>query len=217
MGRILKHGRLNPGMVINTHLVTLDSVIGLRRWMRKEVSRRSVDRNFSHVKYDLLSELLTEDAHLNFRNRFAPCREFWRQVAGPCDDGPKRLESLMESFRKRFKDLSAGAQANEVPGTDTDAWNMELRMSNMTVGLTFNPSQGLQVVVPFSCTSSEFSSQSVLPGYVPYTDEQLMDVLSLLYAVIPDIEMEVGKRVTRSLVRKDQGDGRNGLRQKDYG
>ena len=50
MGRILKRGRLNPGMVINTHLVTLDSVIGLRRWMRKEVSRRSVDRNFSHVK-----------------------------------------------------------------------------------------------------------------------------------------------------------------------
>lgn len=43
-------------MVINTHLVTLDSVIGLRRWMRKEVSRRSVDRNFSHVKYDLLSD-----------------------------------------------------------------------------------------------------------------------------------------------------------------
>ena len=123
----------------------------------------------------------------------------------------------MERFRKRFKELSAGAQANEVPGTDTDAWNMELRMSNMTVGLTFNPSQGLQVVVPFSCTSSEFSSQSVLPGYVPYTDEQLIDVLSLLEAVIPDIEMEVGKRVTRSLVRKDQGDGRNGLRQKDYG
>ena len=97
-------------MVINTHLVTLDSVIGLRRWMRKEVSRRSVDRNF--------------------RNRFAPCREFWRQVSGPCDDGPKRLESLMERFRKRFKELSAGAQANEVPGTDTDAWNMELRMNS---------------------------------------------------------------------------------------
>lgn len=101
--------------------------------------------------------------------------------------------------------MSAGAQANEVPGTDTDVWNMELRMSNMTVGLTFNPSQGLQAVVPFSCTSSEFSSQSVLPGYVPYTDEQLMDVLSLLDAVIPDIEMEVGKRVTRSLARKEAG------------
>ena len=28
-----------------------------------------------------------------------------------------------------------------------------------------------------------------------------MDVLSLLDAVIPDIEMEVGKRVTRSLAR----------------
>ena len=38
-----------------------------------------------------------------------------------------------------------------------------------------------------------------------------MDVLSLLDAVIPDIEMEVGKRVTRSLVRKDQGDGRTTL------
>ena len=205
MGRILKHGRLNSGMVINTHLVTLDSVIGLRRWMRKEVSRRSVDRNFSHVKYDLLSELLTEEAHLNFRNRFAPCREFWRQVSEPCDNGPKRLESLMESFRKRFKELSAGAQANEVPGTDTDVWNMELRMSNITVGLTFNPSQGLQAVVPFGCTSSEFSSQSVLPGYVPYTDEQLMDVLSLLDAVIPDIEKEVGKRVARSLARREAG------------
>ena len=32
-----------------------------------------------------------------------------------------------------------------------------------------------------------------------------MDVLSLLYAVIPDIEKEVGKRVTRSLARKKAG------------
>ena len=32
-----------------------------------------------------------------------------------------------------------------------------------------------------------------------------MDVLSLLDAVIPDIEMEVGKRVTRSLARGEAG------------
>ena len=32
-----------------------------------------------------------------------------------------------------------------------------------------------------------------------------MDVLSLLDAVIPDIEKEVGKRVARSLARKEAG------------
>ena len=31
MGRILKRGRLNPGMVINTHLVTLDEEGGFAK------------------------------------------------------------------------------------------------------------------------------------------------------------------------------------------
>ncbi len=190
---------------INTAMIELSSVIDLKRWTKEEVRRRSEDNNFKFTKFDLLGELLTEETNLMFRYRRAFNDEKWRRTL-PFREGemtPEELLARLEGIRDRMIENGYDASIINTSKSDQCYWHLKIEMKNTPVELYGDFSGHLKARLPYNyIPTAHFSNQTLSPGAVPYTDEQLIDVLSLLDEVIPDIESDIRKGVTEYRAQK---------------
>ena len=190
---------------INPSMIELSSVIDLRRWTKEEVRRRSDDNNFKFTQFDLLGELLTEETNLMFRYRRAFNDEKWRRTL-PFREGettPEETKARLEFIRDRMLENGYNASIFNSSESDQCSRHLTIQMKNTTVELYAAFTGNLRARLPYHyIPTAHFSNQTLSPGAVPYTDEQLIDVLSLLDEVIPDIESDIHKGVTEYRAKK---------------
>lgn len=203
--------RLRPSFIdnvkdINFIMVELTSIIDLRRWMKAEIRKRGEDDNFKFIKFDLLAELLTEDANMMFRYRRAFTSEKWRQTLPLMerDMTPEETKARLELIRNQMLEKGYKAKiVNTSRSEDRYYWHLMIEMKNVPVELSGASYGHLEARLPYLYNSSvRFSNVSLSRGLVPYTDEQLIDVLVLLDKVIPDVERDVIKGVTEYRAQK---------------
>lgn len=186
-------------------MIELSSVIDLKRWTKEEVRRRSEDNNFKFTQFDLLGELLTEETYLMFRYRHAFNDEKWRRTL-PFWEGemtPERIKARLEVIRERMLENGYEASIFNASTSGRCSWHLTIQMKNTPVELYEAFSGHLRARLPYHyIPTAHFSNQTLSPGTVPYTDEQLVDVLLLLDNVLPDVESDIHKGVTEYRAQK---------------
>lgn len=191
----------------------LDMVLGLNTWGKAEATRRASDRNLKFIKFDFLAMLMSELANVRFRGYYAESDNRWKQVALLDDhwlsDGEKhdRLASLSESFEEKgikteLKNTSAAI----------GSWHLSADM-RIPVELCYL-NDALHIRIPYQYNPFVAWGDSRLSCYsghiyVPYTDEQLVQVLIMAANALPHVEKKVLDTVTNMLSGRTARDVQN--------
>lgn len=191
----------------------LDMVLGLNTWIKAEATRRVSDRNLKFIKFDFLAMLMSELANVRFRGYYAAADDRWKQVALMDDhwlsDGEKhdRLASLRERFEARgIKTELKNTSATVV------SWHLSADM-RIPVELSYL-NDVLHIRIPYQYNPFVAwgdSRQSCYSGfiYVPYTDEQLVQVLIMAADALPQVEKKVLDTLTNMLSGRTARDIQN--------
>lgn len=191
----------------------LGMVLGLNTWVKAEATRRASDRNLKFIKFDFLAMLMSELANVRFRRYYAESDNRWKQVALLDDhwlsDGEKhdRLASLSERFE-------AKGIKTELKNTSTtiDSWHLSADM-RIPVELSYL-NDVLHIRIPYQYNPFVAWGDSRLSCYsgyiyVPYTDEQLVQVLLMAANALPHVEKKVLDTMTNMLSRRTARDIQN--------
>lgn len=183
----------------------LDVALGLDTWLKDEARRRLSDKNFKFIKFDFLAMLMSERANIGFRKRYAEMNNVWRQVALREADThesllvPDRFLSLRKMFgRKGIKTELTNTSKNP----ETADWHLVADMK-VPVELTLYAGM-LRLRIPYRYNpylANWTNDNWCLCGSisVPYTDEQLVQVLIMADNALPHVEKKVLDKVTNML------------------
>lgn len=176
----------------------------LRRWIRAEAKRRSEDKNFKFIKFDFLSEIISERTNLHMRERYAVLTDLWKKVCMRMDNVSAEEEmSRWKHLQKLFSEKGIKTNLiNTSKNHGTQSWHLTAEMENLPVELTMY-SGYLRLRFPYRyLPGPNYDFMSEYPGIVPYTDEQLILVLTIADKAFPEIEKTVMKYVTSLLAQK---------------
>lgn len=183
----------------------LDVALGLETWLKDEARRRLSDKNIKFIKFDFLAMLMSERANIGFRKRYAEMDNVWRQVALREDDAcgslqvPGRLLSLQKMFEKKGIKTEL---TNTSKNPETASWHL---IADMKIPVELTLYAGiLKTRIPYRYNPylANWTNDSwCLCGSisVPYTDEQLVQVLLMAEDALPQVEKKVMDTITNML------------------
>lgn len=191
----------------------LDMVLGLNTWVKAEATRRTSDRNLKFIKFDFLAMLMSELANVRFRGYYAESDNRWKQVALLDDHwlSAREKHDRLASLSERFEEKGIKTELKNASAT-VGSWHLSADM-RIPVELCYL-NEVLHIRIPYRYNPFVAWGDSRLSCYsghiyVPYTDEQLVQVLILAANALPQVEKKVTDTLTNMLSRRTARDVQN--------